>query len=217
MSAFLLNWVLSASLLLLAVLLLRAAFGRRISARLRYALWAVVLARLLVPGQFFTAPVETPQVLPELSIIQTLPRGPKSPVEKIDPAQGDEAGQPVQALPAPAGEETAALVARKPLDLKTLLGGIWLAGSAALAAAFLLSNLSFARRLRRLRVPLAAECSLPVYTLAGLPSPCLFGVLRPAVYVTPETAADPEMLRHVLAHEVTPSQNQHQKSSTREQ
>ncbi len=203
MSAFLLNWVLSASLLLLAVLLLRAAFGRRISARLRYALWAVVLARLLVPGQFFTAPVETPQVLPELSIIQTLPRGPKSPVEKIDPAQGDEAGQPVQALPAPAGEETTAPAARRPLDLKTLLGGIWLAGSAALAAAFLLSNLSFARRLRRLWVPLAAECPLPVYTLAGLPSPCLFGVLRPAVYVTPETAADPEMLRHVLAHEVT--------------
>lgn len=203
MSAFLLNWVWTASLLLLAVLLLRAAFGRRISARLRYALWAVVLARLLVPGQFFTAPVETPQVLPELSIIQTLPRGPQSPVEKIDPAQGDEAGQPVQALPAPAGEETAALVARKPLDLKTLLGGIWLAGLAALAAAFLLSNLSFARRLRRLRVPLAAECPLPVYTLAGLPSPCLFGVLRPAVYVTPETAADPGMLRHVLAHEVT--------------
>lgn len=203
MSAFLLNWVWTASLLLLAVLLLRAAFGRRISARLRYALWAVVLARLLVPGQFFTAPVETPRVLPELSIIQTLPRGPQSPVEKIDPAQGDEAGQPVQALPAPAGEETAAPAARKPLDLKNLLGGIWLAGSAALAAAFLLSNLSFARRLRRLRVPLAAECSLPVYTLAGLPSPCLFGVLRPAVYVTPETAADPGMLRHVLAHEVT--------------
>ena len=51
MSAFLLNWVLTASALTAAVLLLRAAFGRRISARLRYALWAVVLARLLVPGQ----------------------------------------------------------------------------------------------------------------------------------------------------------------------
>ena len=203
MSAFLLNWVLTASALTAAVLLLRAAFGRRIGARLRYALWAVVLARLLVPGQFFTAPVEAPRVLPELSVVQALPRGPQAPVEKIDPAQGDAAGQAVQALPAPAGEEAAAPAARRPLNPRALLGGIWLAGSAAMAAAFLLSNLSFARRLRRLRVPLAAECSLPVYTLAGLPSPCLFGVLRPAVYVTPETAADPEMLRHVLAHEVT--------------
>ena len=99
MSAFLLNWVLTASALTAAVLLLRAAFGRRIGARLRYALWAVVLARLLVPGQFFTAPVEAPRVLPELSVIQTLPRGPQTPAEKIDPAQGDAAGQAVQALP----------------------------------------------------------------------------------------------------------------------
>lgn len=203
MSAFLLNWVLTASALTAAVLLLRAAFGRRIGARLRYALWAVVLARLLVPGQFFTAPVEAPRVLPELSVVQTLPRGPQTPAEKIDPAQGDAAGQAVQALPAPAGEEAAAPAARRPLDPWALLGGIWLAGAAALSAAFLLSNLSFARRLRRLRVPLAAECPLPVYTLAGLPSPCLFGVLLPAVYVTPETAADPGMLRHVLAHEAT--------------
>ncbi len=203
MSAFLLNWVLTASALTAAVLLLRAAFGRRIGARLRYALWAVVLARLLVPGQFFTAPVEAPRVLPELSVVQALPRGPQTPAEKIDPAQGDAAGQTVQTLPAPAGEEAAAPAARRPLNPRALLGGIWLAGSAAMAAAFLLSNLSFARRLRRLRVPLAAECSLPVYTLAGLPSPCLFGVLRPAVYVTPETAANPGMLRHVLAHEAT--------------
>ena len=42
MSAVVLNWVWTASLLILAVLLLRAAFGRRISARLRYALWAAV-------------------------------------------------------------------------------------------------------------------------------------------------------------------------------
>ena len=49
MSAFLWNWVWTAALLIGAVLVLRAAFGRRISARLRYALWAVALVRLLVP------------------------------------------------------------------------------------------------------------------------------------------------------------------------
>ena len=47
------------------------------------------------------------------------------------------------------------------------------------------------------------DCPLPVYAAAGLPSPCLFGLLRPAVYVTPEAAADPAMLRHVTAHEYT--------------
>lgn len=201
MSAFLWNWVWTAALLIGAVLVLRAAFGRRISARLRYALWAVALVRLLVPGQFYTAPVETPRVLPEISVVQTLPGGQRLPEEARRTAPSE--GAPVQVLPAPAGEEAAAPAARRPLNPWVLLGGIWLAGTAALAAVFLLSNLSFARRLRRLRVPLAVECPLPVYTLAGLPSPCLFGVLRPAVYVTPEAAADPGMLRHVLAHEVT--------------
>lgn len=39
MRGFLLNWVLTASLLIGAVVLLRWVFGHRISARLRYALW----------------------------------------------------------------------------------------------------------------------------------------------------------------------------------
>ncbi len=203
MSAVVLNWVWTASLLILAVLLLRAAFGRRISARLRYALWAAVLVRLLVPGQLYTAPAEVPRVFPEPPALQALPLTQGAPAKETGTVPGGEGGQPVQVLPGPAGEESASAVpeGRSPGDLAALLGGIWLAGSAAAAAAFLISNGSFARRLRRLRVPLEAECPLPVYRLEGLPSPCLFGVFRPAVYVTPEAAADPVTLRHVLAHE----------------
>lgn len=201
MTGLLLNWILTASLLIFVVLLLRAAFGGRIGAGLRYALWLVVLVRLLVPGQFFTAPVEAP--LPETAALQALPGGWRFSPEEDAHEEG--AGSPAQAASAPAEgkSDSAAPAARKPLDLPVLLGGIWLAGAAAMAAAFLLSNLSFARKLRRVRTPLAADCPLPVYAAPGLPSPCLFGVLRPAVYVTPEAAADPAVLRHVLAHEAT--------------
>lgn len=203
MRAFLLNWVLTASLLTAAVLLLRAAFGRRISARLRYALWAAALVRLLVPGQFFTAPVEAPRVFPEIQTVQTLPGRPSLRGEAPNPAPGGEAGSP--AVPAPAGGEPSspAPARRNSIGLPALLGGAWAAGTAVMAAVFLVSNGSFARKLQRLRVPLEADCPLPVYRLAGLPSPCLFGVLRPAVYVTPQAAADPAALRHVLAHEAT--------------
>ena len=45
----LLEWVLTSAFLILAVTALRALLGRRVSAGLRYALWAVVLVRLLVP------------------------------------------------------------------------------------------------------------------------------------------------------------------------
>ena len=37
----------------------------------------------------------------------------------------------------------------------------------------------------------------------GLPSPCLFGLFRPAIYLTPAALQSPDRLRHVLAHEET--------------
>lgn len=43
------EWILTASVLTLVVLLLRWALKGRISQRLRYALWAIVLVRLLIP------------------------------------------------------------------------------------------------------------------------------------------------------------------------
>ena len=52
-----LEWIVSGSFLILVVLVLRAALGQKISARFRYALWALVLLRLLVPVQLFTSPV----------------------------------------------------------------------------------------------------------------------------------------------------------------
>ena len=43
-----LEWATSSCLLILAVMALRAALGRRISPGLRYALWAVVLVLSLI-------------------------------------------------------------------------------------------------------------------------------------------------------------------------
>lgn len=47
------------------------------------------------------------------------------------------------------------------------------------------------------------ECPLPVYLVEGLSSPCLFGLFRPAIYLTPEAVENETVLRHVLAHEAT--------------
>lgn len=48
------------------------------------------------------------------------------------------------------------------------------------------------------------ECRYPVYLVEeGLVSPCLFGLFRPAVYLTPAAMERGEGLRHVLAHEET--------------
>lgn len=77
-------------------------------------------------------------------------------------------------------------------------------GTLGMGAVLLRSNARFARGLEKRRKLLKVEnCPLPVYVAEGLPSPCLFGVLWPCVYVTPEAVARPDALRHVLAHELT--------------
>lgn len=210
----LVEWVATSVFLILAVLALRASLGRRVSATLRYALWLVVLARLLVPVQLFTSPIAGRWVVAEKQVEQHVTQAPAVPAA---PTVGSAEGAPALSAPDPApGTVPAVPAAPKVPDapepptapdlakLSAALGWTWLAGSMAVAAALVASNLLFFRRLRRARTPLAdTGCPLRVYVAAGLPSPCLFGLVGPAVYVTPEAAADPAMLRHVLAHEYT--------------
>ena len=62
MTVSFMEWVISASALIVVVLLLRGLLGKRIGAGLRYGLWAVVLIRLLVPVSFFSLPAVMPQL-----------------------------------------------------------------------------------------------------------------------------------------------------------
>ena len=218
MTMLLLEWVITSIFLILTVLALRAAFGRRVSARLRYALWAAVLARLLVPVQLFTSPLAGTRFFSESRTQQTVTEWPITSSAHAAPGPDDVLylnlpDEPLVNFPAaPQAPKPptvpiiapAAPAAPDLLNAPAWLGWTWLGGSIALTLVLAASNLRFALRLRRRRVPLeGADCPLPVYAAAGLPSPCLFGLVRPAVYVTPEAAADPAMLRHVLAHEYT--------------
>ena len=219
MTMMLLEWVFTSIFLILTVLALRAAFGKRVSARLRYALWAVVLVRLLVPVQLFTSPIAGTWVFPENRTEQTVTEWPVTSDAHVSAAGPDDglslslpngtaADRPAvpQAPEFPAAPITAPEAPAAPDLTKApvYLGWVWLGGSVALALVLAASNLRFALRLRRSRIPMRwADCPLPVYAAVGLPSPCLFGLLRPAVYVTPEAAADPVRLRHVIAHEYT--------------
>lgn len=216
MTLMLLEWVFTSIFLISVVLALRFALGKRISARMRYALWAVVLVRLLVPVQLFTSPIAGVWVFTETRMEQgvaDLPPALTAPAADAAPGDGI-TGLPVTeltpgmtpTLPGPPAPPDAPEPPAAPDFTKApaWLGWTWLGGSGLAVLILLLSNLRFYGKLRRRRVLLeGADCPLAVYEAAGLPSPCLFGIVRPAVYVTPEAAADPAMLRHVLAHEYT--------------
>lgn len=66
------------------------------------------------------------------------------------------------------------------------------------------TNLAFrarlAKRARRIEYP---GCKLPLYITEAVETPCLFGVLRPAIYLTHEAASEPVTLAHSVEHELT--------------
>ena len=90
-------------------------------------------------------------------------------------------------------------------DRFAFLRYIWYAGIALVAVWFLFVNLRFARRLRRQGVPytegLPMDCPLPVYVVDGLSTPCLAGLLRPAIYLN-RAALNSGHLDHILTHEL---------------
>ena len=209
--------LLTSSALILALLALRQLFRRTVSRRMQYALWLLVLVRLLVPVNVGTlahnvlsaaAPVQTVveerldtpvlyvQDGTERRPAQLLP-GKESQGEPLSPPSG-------AAQTAPADEYYTVTPTYRTVTLSEALTYVWSAGMAGVGAWFLFTNLRFARALRKARTPYSVEgCRYPVYLVSALPSPCLFGVLRPAVYLNEKALQSPDALRFVLAHEQT--------------
>ena len=212
------EWIISSSALILAVVLLRRVLRGRLSPRLQYALWALVLVRLLVPVSFGAAGMSVQNLVrgaderaaervvtyvsnaaPDLSIPEPV-TGLSEPEQQL---------QYDQELPAPVHEPDAAEPEARaetgtPVTVSDILRYAWYAGMAVLALWFLSTNIAFRARLtrsaRRMEYP---GCKLPLYVSGAVETPCLFGVIRPAVYLTPGATADPVTLTHSVVHELT--------------
>lgn len=179
--------VITSSLLIVVILFLRFALKNKISRRLRYALWLAALFRLLLP-------FSVPSPVSVMNAVDTAPAR-RLILGEVSTVSAESAGEGAPHEPG-AASGTGGLPGIPASAL------VWGCGAVLTGGWFAAVNLSFARKLRRTRKPLSGmDTGLPVYLSEGIPSPCLAGLFRPAIYVTPEAAADPVTLRHVLAHE----------------
>ena len=80
---------------------------------------------------------------------------------------------------------------------------VWLAGIFVMACWFVGVNLSLHHSLHLSAVDFSADSPIPVKISLILSSPCLFGLFRPVIYLTPACTEDERHLRHVLIHEQT--------------
>lgn len=202
-----LTWILSSCVLIAAVAAIRALFGKRLRPGVRYALWLLVLIRLLYPGTVAQSPVSVPAAAARTEIVQNVEalRGVQS-IEHM--ANGSVEGmpryelmpdRPVTVAPEPVTPERFARM-QTTLKARDLILPIWYVGIAVTTVVFAATNLRFYSNVRARRRRIEADCPIPVYAVENLSSSCLFGR---AVYVAAETAQDETQLRHVLSHELS--------------
>ncbi len=185
---------LTASVLIAAVLLVRAVFKRRVPKRMVYALWLAVLLKLCLPGTLVTLPVlpAEPAAAPTR---QAALSAQAAPVSK--PAQ-TAAQQPVS-VQQPASPAQAA---PEPLTTAQIFQIVWFSGSALLGLWLLGAWVVFTIRLHRDRRFLGKHGRTRIYVSNRIKSPCLAGLI-PAVYLTQDVLQtdDTELiLRHELTH-----------------
>lgn len=203
-----LEWFLSSAILLAVLIALHYLLRGKVSPKLQYALWAIALVRLLLPFSVGQSAASVENLVPETQhyVLYTAPRTAPEP-ETTTPSQPQQTAQPpVQVLPAREAVETQKAVhGGSVLDLKTVLTIIWAVGAAGVLVWFFGCNFAFGRALRKdatLFAPASPGCPA-IYVSPAIASPCLFGFLRPAIYLTPDSAADDALRRHCIAHEQT--------------
>lgn len=210
--------LITSSILIVLIAALRPLLRGRIDPRVQYALWLIVALRLLVPVELASSAysalallerAKEPARVVEAIGQTTVPIPGMSYADAYDQALHEYHQNQAVTTNFTDLEQ----VERRTQELMeqtfTLSGlaeayarPVWLGGTALMAAWFLLVNLKLRQRLRT-ALPAEADCPLPVRVTPDLPSPCLCGAVRPVIYVTPSALADPDRMRHVLAHEAT--------------
>ncbi len=86
---------------------------------------------------------------------------------------------------------------------KNIIFYIWFFGFAAITIWFATVNLKFYFYLKKHRKKVRLKCSLPVYMVRKLDSPCLFGIAAPAIYINDASIAEKKNLYYIISHELT--------------
>ena len=222
------EWIITASALIITVLLLRAVVRKKISRRLQYALWGLVMIRLLMPFSIVDSQISIMNIVPENPVIELrnfiLPTQTKeadiiNQVQREDNNQeADEANQ-VQLENNKQGviaednskldtkaSDQGELVTSKlhQMTVYECLQLIWITGGVLLGIWFFITNIIFFLSLRKGRMLYEKSSEkLPIYLSEHVVSPCLFGVIHPSIYLTNKAVEEGVCTEHVIRHELS--------------
>ncbi len=236
--------LITSSVLILVLLVLRLIFGKKVRRSIIYAAWALVALRLLIPiqiGQFdfsvLTAARPLTETVTEIEGLRVIGQNEREAETQVilDYIQHDQTVfnpetqiliqeslernenkeeiathiSKTQSLENTFVPEAREQVQRQVEEQTNFVSvgqvatTLWLAGVVVMAVWFAVVNFRHGRMLQKDRQRLDCDSPIPVFVSDKVGSPCLVGLLRPVIYLTPESATDETTRHHVLTHELT--------------
>ncbi|QIB68945.1 DUF4825 domain-containing protein [Aminipila butyrica] len=190
--------IITSSALILMITALRYLLRGKISLRLQYALWLLVAIRLLLPFSLFENPVSMMNAFADLT--RDYPAA-AEPTNFINKALLPDDSPTIPSVQNALGDS---ITTASRVNWESTARWIWLSGLTISGGFFAVSNIRLLRKLKHLRKKVdMPSCPLPVYMAEGLSSPCLYGISKPAIYITPKSFSDKKRTEYVIAHELT--------------
>lgn len=242
----LINVVITSSIIIVVVMILRKLFGSRVKSGAICVLWALVAIRLLIPVQLFGNVVNVADYLTE-NVINIQGRDITTEVQvKSDSVSDSQTGDDSQAGNGvyPAGRvqsgsgthsdgnlqaannakadgniqigssamsdnnaqtgsyvrSTSHVQSDDYVKIVNYMRVIWLIGLVVMFAVVVVSNLIFTGRLMSSRKLTGKRGKINIYNTDAVDSACLYGVVRPAVYVNNKAGDNEFIISHELTH-----------------
>lgn len=223
--------IITVSVLIICIMLVRQICRGKIGSRFQYALWLLVVLRLAIPVQV-TVSLPVTELLERYHLLESHTDRMVEQMEQPIQVTFDSRSGIYHLLAQEDMKDAAAAESDGPnivfiathlrYSWLDVLGIIWIVGMVIAAAWILVINGIFGRRLKKGRriMELSEEAALalrqklpqkiagiydrvPVYIAQDLTSPCLYGLPgREAVYLSADIAEDTDRLCHVLTHEL---------------
>lgn len=226
--------IITSSVLIIGIIVLRAIFGKQMSQRGKYALWLFVAIKLLIPLPMYESNISIMNVVKFVESQMTTEEAAKLIKNKSmldwnqnyqisDSHNGNtqksniessnhqnknaqdvdkkQLNNTVQTAIQPAGEKISGV--KFSIELEDICFGIWIVGVFVCSGCFICSNIRFYNQLRKHRKCITGySCKLRLYETDCVNSPCLFGVVKPAIYLTTNLALEEEKVNHIITHEL---------------
>jgi len=202
------EWIVSSSVLILIIIALRHVLKGKIDLRLQYALWVIVLLRLVIPVSFVESSVSV------MNIFQTYDQNAGIQNETLKNIPTVMVNLPtnvkhvnnslISKSTATYNENTASVSYNGLFNWEQIAKIIWLIGIGAIGLTLIISNIYFAYKLKEIRYKTdIVGYPLPIYGTDEVETPCMFGLFCPVIYVTTQVLDNETVLRYVLEHEIT--------------